>query len=94
MALARAREAVRAGGAEVPAHLRDGHYATAAAFGHGVGYQYPHDFTGHWVAQQYLPDDVVGQTIYEPADTGAEPMQVQRWQQRRGVEGTDASQVE
>jgi len=95
MALGRARDAVRAGGAEVPAHLRDGHYASAAALGHGVNYQYPHDFPRHWVAQQYLPDALRGQRLYEPADTGAEPLQVARWRERRrDVEGADPSQVE
>jgi len=29
------------------------------------GYLYPHDFPNHWVAQQYLPDDLVGTKYYE-----------------------------
>ena len=29
------------------------------------GYKYPHSYPGHWVQQQYLPDDLVGTTYYE-----------------------------
>ena len=29
------------------------------------GYKYPHDYPGHWVRQQYLPDDLVGKRYYE-----------------------------
>jgi putative ATPase len=28
--------------------------------GYSDGYKYPHDFPGHWVEQQYLPDELVG----------------------------------
>jgi putative ATPase len=56
-ALARAKEDVAEGNiGEVPLHLRDSHYRGAAKLGHGVEYKYPHDFPGHWVEQQYLPD--------------------------------------
>ena len=40
----------------VPLHLRDSHYPGAQKLGHGQGYLYPHDFPGHYVKQQYLPD--------------------------------------
>ena len=40
----------------VPPHLRDAHYAGAAKLGHGEGYEYPHDFEGHHVEQQYRPE--------------------------------------
>lgn len=57
---------------EVPAHLRDGHYAGAATLGHGTDYQYPHDYPGHWVRQQYLPDALVSKDWYRPGDSGFE----------------------
>src|SRR6266545_7374811 len=38
----------------VPEHLRDAHYQGAKRLGHGEGYQYAHDFPGHFVAQDYL----------------------------------------
>ena len=56
----------------VPAHLRDASYKGAAAMGHGKGYQYPHDYPGHWVKQQYLPDGLEGAVFYEPSGEGKE----------------------
>ena len=32
--------------------------------GHGIDYQYPHNFDGAWVKQQYLPDELIGETYY------------------------------
>lgn len=43
---------------DIPDILKDAHYKSAKKLGHGVGYQYPHDFPNHWVNQQYLPDSV------------------------------------
>jgi len=57
---------------EVPAHLRDAHYAGAAAIGHGLDYQYPHDYPGHWVDQQYLPEGLESKVWYQPSDSGYE----------------------
>lgn len=48
----------------IPAHLQDSHYKGAAKLGHGVGYEYPHDYPGAWVQQQYLPDKLVGTKLY------------------------------
>lgn len=53
----------------VPVHLRDAHYKGAKQLGHGSGYQYPHHFPHHWVAQQYLPDNLLGTIYYQPDDT-------------------------
>lgn len=56
----------------VPAHLRDSHYSGAAKLGSGTGYQYPHDYAGHYVKQQYLPDELVGKIYYNPSENGVE----------------------
>ena len=56
----------------VPIHLRDTNYRGAGALGHGKGYKYPHDFPGHWVEQQYMPEGVKSQPYYEPTDNGCE----------------------
>lgn len=55
----------------VPAHLRDAHYKGAASLGH-VGYLYPHDFPGHFVKQQYLPDEIQDARFYHPTENGYE----------------------
>ena len=57
---------------EVPVHLRDSSYRSAASLGHGQGYDYPHDHPEGWVAQQYLPDELAGRVYYEPSDHGFE----------------------
>ncbi len=78
-ALAAARAAVRErSGGDVPPALRDAHYQSAARFGHGKGYSYPHDYAGNWVAQQYLPDDLVGTRFYEPTANGHEARLAER----------------
>lgn len=69
----RALADVRAGRTgEVPNHLRDSHYPGAKALGHGEGYLFPHDFPFGMVAQQYLPDEVLGTRYYEPTTNGFE----------------------
>ena len=55
---------------EVPDRLKDAHYAGAKKLGHGVDYQYPHDFPEDWVRQQYLPDRLKNTRFYEPKQNG------------------------
>lgn len=54
----------------VPDHLKDAHYSGAKKLGHGNGYQFPHDFPGDWVQQQYLPDDLKHAEYYHPKANG------------------------
>ncbi len=65
---------VRAGrGGAVPPHLRGSGYAGAERLGHGAGYVYAHDEPDAVARQQYLPDDLHGQTAYyAPTDRGFE----------------------
>lgn len=56
----------------VPVHLRDTHYAGHERLGSGAQYKYPHDFPGHWVAQEYMPPEVKGRRYYVPSDQGQE----------------------
>ncbi len=65
------------GAKPVPLHLMDAN-RDAKGFGHGKGYQYPHNFPGHYVDQQYLPDEVRGKSFYEPSDQGYEKGIVRR----------------
>lgn len=57
--------------AEVPNHLKD-NSRDAEGFGHGSGYLYPHAYKDHWVAQQYLPDALMGRVFYTPSTQGYE----------------------
>lgn len=56
----------------VPSHLRDPHYSGAKELGHGEGYKYVHEYEGHYVKQQYLPDELLGRVYYEPSSNGIE----------------------
>lgn len=56
---------------EVPNHLKDDS-RDAEGFGHGMGYLYPHSYTGHWVNQQYLPRGLEGRIYYRPGSLGYE----------------------
>lgn len=64
----------------VPVHLQDAHYKGSAKLGHGAGYKYAHDYPNHYVAQQYLPDGMEGQTFYRPTENGYE-QQIQKHMQ-------------
>ena len=79
----------------VPTHLRDAHYPGAAALGHGVDYQYPHDIPGGVAAAEYLPQALAGARYYQPTDHGAEA----RWSEiarnlaeRRSATDADAGE--
>lgn len=73
LAIDKAIADVRAGGfGRVPKHLRDAHYPGAKRLGHGKGYLYAHDSEIGVVAQQYLPDELVGRRYYQPKSLGAE----------------------
>jgi putative ATPase len=79
-----ARAAVRDGAVgEVPAHLRDAHYRSASAIGHGVGYEYPHAYDDGWVDQQYLPDGLEDRRWYSPSHHGHEEEIEERMSRRR-----------
>ncbi len=65
-------------GAEVPPHLRSGATAGDRDMGFGVGYVYPHDLPAAVVAQQYLPDEAAGVTVYRPKSVGSEADLVER----------------
>ncbi|MFD1456071.1 replication-associated recombination protein A [Levilactobacillus lanxiensis] len=54
----------------VPDRLKDAHYSGAKKLGHGNAYQFPHDFPGDWVKQQYLPDDLKHAEYYHPKTNG------------------------
>ncbi|HZP84981.1 MAG TPA: replication-associated recombination protein A, partial [Chthonomonadaceae bacterium] len=83
IAIGRATEEIRTHGAKpVPKPLRDSHYPGGKAMGHGKGYLYPHDFPGHYVAQQYLPDGVQGTPFYEPTEEGTEAKIKRRMEER------------
>ena len=72
-AYAAARKLVQDRGAlPVPARYRPGSTALDRAMGHGQGYKYPHDFAGHYVPEDYLPDEIADERLYRPTGSGFE----------------------
>ena len=53
----------------IPMHIRNAPAEGMSDFGYGKGYKYPHDYPGHWVEQQYLPDKMLGTKYYIKDDT-------------------------
>jgi len=49
---------------EIPMHIRNAPVEKMRELGYNEGYLYPHDFAGHWVEQQYLPDKMLGTQYY------------------------------
>ena len=58
--------------APIPSYLQDAHYRGHEQLGRGVGYRYPHDYPGNYVAQDYLPEKLRGTVFYAPSDNGKE----------------------
>jgi len=54
---------------EVPKHLKDASYRGAKKLDHGAGYKYAHDYKGHYVDQEYIPEKKI---YYNPTDIGFE----------------------
>ena len=71
-AIFEATQAVKEYKATVPVHLQDSHYKGAAKLGHGIGYEYAHDFPKHFSRQQYLPDEIKDKVFYRASDNGYE----------------------
>jgi putative ATPase len=88
---AAALEAVKEGGPlGVPMHIRNAPTKLMKEMGYGAGYQYPHDFEGHYVPADYLPDELRGRRFYAPKDSGYEKTIAERlawWNERRARRG-------
>jgi len=72
-ALGQATETVReTGSLPVPEHLRNPVTGLMKALGYGRDYKYPHEYPGHFVRENYLPEKLRGQIFYEPSEQGEE----------------------
>jgi len=72
MAINAAFEAVEKVQVTVPPWLQGSSYSGASELGRGRGYKYAHDFPGHYVRQQYLPDELAERRFFEPGENGYE----------------------
>ena len=65
----------------IPPYLKDAHYKDASKLGHGLGYKYPHAYPGHYVEQQYLPDNLKNRRFYKLSENGME-RSMMKWLER------------
>lgn len=64
--------ATESGDLPVPLHLRNSPTKLMKELGYGEEYQYPHDFGGNFLVQEYLPNEISGTTFYEPGNNRME----------------------
>lgn len=65
-------EVRKSGNLPVPLHLRNAPTKLMADLGYHEGYKYAHDYAGHYVEQQYLPDGLAGHRFWQPCRNPAE----------------------
>ena len=86
-AYSRVQEEIKRGSAEsVPLHLRNPVTPLMKDIGYGKGYKYAHDYPGHFVEQQNLPESLRDKQFYTPGDQGYEKQvaaQLKTWRQQR-----------
>lgn len=70
--MAAMEEVRKSGNLPIPPYLQDAHYKSAAKLDRGIGYKYAHDYTHHWVQQQYLPDALKDRKFYAFSDVAYE----------------------
>ena len=72
------------GNAPVPLHLRNAPTGLMKQLGYGKDYQYAHDFPGHFVLEQYMPEELNHPQLWKPQDNPAENQMAARQQARWG----------
>ena len=68
---------------DVPRELQNIH-ADSTGLEREQGYRYPHDYPGHWVRQQYLPDALKDVTYYRYGDNKTEQAARAYWEKLKG----------
>ncbi len=76
----------QSGDLPVPLHLRNAPTSLMKEMGYGADYKYAHDYPGHFVPQQFLPDELAGTRFWQAADNSTEQrldeLQRARWQRK------------
>jgi putative ATPase len=71
------------GNLPVPMHLRNAPTKMMKDLGYGLDYKYPHDYPNHYVPQQYMPDALLGQSLWEPQPNPMELNIKEKWEKIR-----------
>jgi putative ATPase len=70
----------------VPLHIRNAPTSLMEELGYGKGYKYPHDYPDHFVAEEYLPENLKGRTYYHPTEQGFEKeikKRLENWRRKK-----------
>jgi putative ATPase len=62
----------------VPLKLRNAPTRLMEGMGYGSGYRYPHDFEGHYLPEEYLPDEIRRERIVKLSGSGQEKVLAER----------------
>ena len=78
VAINKAQAIVRqTGNLPVPLQLRNAPTQLMKNQGYGKGYKYSHDFDGHFVDQEFMPDKLINEVFYTPSNNAAESKTLQ-----------------
>ena len=67
----------------VPLHLRNAPTSLMSDLGYGAGYKYAHDYSGNYVEQQYLPDEIKNTSFWNPGQNPHEAQMKLRQDERK-----------
>ena len=85
LAIAAAAQDIQAGRCgPFPRQLQNKHFDGADVKERGQHYLYPHDYPGHWVAQQYLPDELKDRVYYQYGENKLEQAAKAYWEKIKG----------
>jgi putative ATPase len=73
----------------VPLHIRNAPTSLMEELGYGKGYKYPHDYPGHFVKEDYLPENLKGRTYYHPTEQGFEKevkRRLENWRRKKTID--------
>ena len=73
------------GNAPVPLHLRNAPTKLMKELGYGADYKYAHDFPGHFVRQEYMPEELHHPQLWQPQDNPAEARMAERHRRLWGL---------
>ena len=82
------QEVKKSGDLPVPLHLRNAPTKLMKELGYGEEYKYSHDYDNHFVAQEFLPNEISGTTFYNPSEYSRErdlkEFLKERWKDKYG----------
>jgi len=73
------------GSLPVPMNIRNAPTSLMKSIGYGKNYKYPHNFDGHYVPDQYLPDKLRGKRYFNPSNEGHEKKLAERLEKLREI---------